>query len=114
MARVKRGATSRKRHKKILKRAKGFRGSLSRLYRQAKPAVFRALVYAYRDRKNRKREFRRLWITRISAALSKHEIRYSLFINMLKKKDVSINRKSLAQLAVLEPKIFNEIVTFVK
>ena len=114
MARVKRGATARKRHKKILNRAKGFRGALHRLYRQAKPAVFRALVYAYRDRKNRKREFRKLWITRINAALRQENVTYSKFINLLKKKDVELNRKSMAQLAVLHPQVFKDIVNFVK
>lgn len=114
MARVKRGSAARKKHKKILKLAKGFRGALSVLFRQAKPAVYRALNYAYRDRRNRKREFRKLWIARINAAVSPHDITYSRFINALKQKDVKLNRKVLADLAVRRPEIFSEVVTFVK
>ena len=114
MARVKRGNVARKRRKKILKLAKGFRGGLSRLYKQAKPAVTRALKYAYRDRRLRKRDFRRLWITRISGALKVHGISYSKFIDALKKKDITLNRKVLAELAAREPECFNDIVAFVK
>lgn len=114
MARVKRGSTARKRHKKVLNRAKGFRGALHRLFRQARPAVFRAMVYQYRDRKNKKRDFRRLWIARINAALRAQGVTYSKFINQCKQKDVTINRKSLAQLAVNQPEVFNDIVSFVK
>ena len=114
MARVKRGSTKRKRHKKILKLAKGFRGSLSTIYRQAKPAVTRALSYAYRDRRNRKREFRRLWITRINAALEPYEISYSQFIDGLNKKNIILNRKVLSDLAIHQPEIFKEVVQAVK
>jgi large subunit ribosomal protein L20 len=114
MSRVKRGNVARKRRKKILKLAKGFRGGLSRLYKQAKPAVTRALKYAYRDRRTRKRDFRRLWITRINGALSSHGISYSKFIDALKKKDVILNRKVLAELAARQPECFNDVVSFVK
>ncbi|RAP33308.1 50S ribosomal protein L20 [Candidatus Marinamargulisbacteria bacterium SCGC AG-439-L15] len=114
MARVKRGNVARKKRKKILKLAKGFTGSLSKLYRQAKPAVFRALTYAYRDRRQRKRDFRRLWITRLNAALRPQGVSYSVFVNQLKKKSVGLNRKSLASLAYENPDVFNEVVKFVK
>jgi len=114
MSRVKRGNVARKRRKKILKRAKGFRASLSKLYRQAKPAVFRALVYAYRDRRRRKRDFRALWIVRINAALRPYQLSYSVFINLLKKQEVGLNRKILAELAVKKPEVFKAIVDDVK
>ncbi|MDA1353248.1 MAG: 50S ribosomal protein L20 [bacterium] len=114
MARVKRGNVARKKRKKILDRAKGFRGQLSTIYRQAKPAVYRALVYAFKDRRRRKRDFRRLWIARISAGLSQTDVSYSQFINKLKKKDVELNRKVLSELATKRPEIFAEVVTFVK
>jgi len=114
MTRVKRGNIARKKRKKILKLAKGFTGSLSKIYRAAKPAVFRALKYAYRDRRNRKRDFRKLWIARINAALLVHKIPYSRFINMLLKKNVKLNRKVLAELAYSKEDIFSDIVGFVK
>ena len=114
MARVKRGNVARKRRKKILKRAKGFRGSLSKLYRLAKPAVFHALENSYKDRRARKRSFRRLWITRINAAVAAEGVSYSRFINLTKQKNVAINRKILSELAYTEPKVFNDILTFVK
>ena len=114
MTRVKRGNVARKRRKKILNRAKGFRGSLSKLFRQAKPAVFRALSYAYRDRKNRKRDFRKLWIARISAALLPHGLTYSVFIHQLKQRNIQLNRKSLSELSIHHPDIFSAIVSTVK
>jgi len=114
MARVKRGSTLRKRHKKILKLAKGYQGSLSTIYRQAKPAVYRALSFAYRDRRNRKRNFRRLWITRINAALEQYGLSYSKFINGLNKNKIQLNRKVLSELAISKPDTFKDIVETVK
>ena len=94
MARVKRGTNTRRRHKKILKLAKGYRGAKSRLFRVANPQVLRSLSYAYRDRRTKKRDFRRLWIARINAAARMNGMSYSMFINGLKKAGVQINRKS--------------------
>jgi large subunit ribosomal protein L20 len=110
MARVKRGNVARKRRKKILKLAKGFRGSHSRLFRTANQQVMKALRNAYRDRRKRKRDFRRLWITRINAAARQHGMSYSQLIGNLKKADVQINRKMLAQMAVLDPAGFSKIM----
>ena len=111
MTRVKRGNVARKKRKKILKLAKGFRASLSVLYRQAKPAVFRALSYQYRDRRRRKRDFRRLWIARINGALFGTSLSYSKFINALSKKDVKLNRKVLSEIAIESPDTFKEIIS---
>lgn len=110
MARVKRGNVARKRRKKILKLAKGFRGSHSRLFRTANQQVMKALRNAYRDRRKKKRDFRRLWITRINAAARLHGVSYSQLIGKLKKADILINRKMLAQLAVLDPVGFAKVV----
>lgn len=110
MARVKRGNVARKRRKKVLKLAKGFRGSHSKLFRTANQQVMKALRYAYRDRRNRKRDFRRLWITRINAAARLHGMSYSRLIGQLKKADIEINRKMLAQMAVLDPDGFSKVV----
>lgn len=110
MARVKRGNVARKRRKKILKLAKGFRGSHSKLFRTANQQVMKALRYAYRDRRNRKRDFRRLWITRINAASRMHGLSYSQLIGQLKKADIDLNRKMLAQMAVLDPAGFAKVV----
>jgi len=109
MARVKRGNVARKRRKKILKLAKGFRGSHSTLFRTANQQVMKALRSAYRDRKKRKRDFRRLWITRINAAARLHGMSYSKLIGNLKKADINLNRKMLAQLAVLDPDGFSKV-----
>lgn len=109
MARVKRGNVARKRRKKILKLAKGFRGSHSTLFRTANQQVMKALRSAYRDRKKRKRDFRRLWITRINAAVRLHGMSYSKFMGNLKKANINLNRKMLAQLAVLDPDGFSKI-----
>ena len=109
MARVKRGNVARKRRKKILKLAKGFRGSHSTLFRTANQQVMKALRNAYRDRKKRKRDFRRLWITRINAAVRQHGMSYSKFMGGLKKADIQLNRKMLAQMAVLDPSGFSKI-----
>jgi large subunit ribosomal protein L20 len=110
MARVKRGNVARKRRKKVLKLAKGFRGSHSKLFRTANQQVMKALRYAYRDRRRRKRDFRRLWITRINAAARMQGMSYSRLIGQLKKADIEINRKMLAQMAVLDPEGFNKVV----
>ncbi|MBW4442877.1 MAG: 50S ribosomal protein L20 [Plectolyngbya sp. WJT66-NPBG17] len=110
MARVKRGNVARKRRKKILKLAKGFRGSHSRLFRTANQQVMKALRNAYRDRRKKKRDFRRLWITRINAAARQQGISYSQLIGKLKKADILINRKMLAQLAILDPDGFAKVV----
>jgi large subunit ribosomal protein L20 len=114
MARVKRGNVARKRRSKILKLAKGFRGSHSRLFRIANQQVMKALRNAYRDRRKKKRDFRRLWIARINAAARMNGISYSQLIGKLKKADIQINRKMLAQLAVLDPTGFAKIVETAK
>ena len=109
MARVKRGNVARKRRNKILRLAKGFRGGNGTLFRTANQRVMKALCNAYRDRRRRKRDFRRLWIARINAAARLNGISYSKFIGGLKKADIRINRKMLAQLAVADPKTFTSI-----
>ena len=114
MARVKRGNVARNRRKKILKLAKGFRASLSVLYRQAKPAVFRALSYQYRDRRRRKRDFRKLWIARINGALSQTSLNYSRFVALVSKKNIRLNRKMLSEISVHSPETFKELVRFVQ
>lgn len=114
MSRVKRGTKKRKRRSKILKQAKGYWGARSRNYRTAKEAVERALLYAYRDRRVRKREFRRLWIIRIKAAAENNGISYNRFIHGLKKLHIELDRKILADLAVHSPQIFLRIVERVK
>jgi large subunit ribosomal protein L20 len=110
MARVKRGNVARKRRNKILKLAKGFRGSHSKLFRTANQQVMKALRYAYRDRRNRKRDFRRLWITRINAAARLHGVSYSQLIGQLKRADIELNRKMLAQMDLLDPDGFTKVV----
>ncbi len=112
--RVKRGVTKRRRHKKVLKLASGFRAARGKLIRPARLAVERSLVYAYRDRKQRKRQFHRLWITRINAAAREHGLSYSRFIAGLKRAGVEMDRKVLAELAVAEPKVFSELVALAK
>ena len=110
MARVKRGFKLRRRHKKILKLAKGYRGTRSKLYRTAVQIVRRALCYAYRDRKVRKRDFRTLWIQRINAASRAHGLTYSKFMNGLKKAHVALNRKQLSEIAIFEASVFKTLV----
>jgi large subunit ribosomal protein L20 len=110
MTRVKRGSVARKRRKKILNLAKGFRGSLSKLLKPARNAVIHALRNAYNDRRNKKRDFRALWITRISAGLKEKTISYSVFIAGLKRQQILLNRKILADLAHSEPNTFDQIV----
>ena len=107
--RVKRGFKARKRRKKVLKLAKGFRGGRSKLFRTAADAVDKALMYAYRDRRVRKRDFRRLWIARINAAARMNNLSYSKFIRGLKLADVTLDRKVLAELAVSDPLGFSKI-----
>lgn len=114
MARIKGGVTARKRHKKILKLAKGYYGAKSKLYRTANQAVMKSLSYAYRDRKARKRDFRRLWITRINAAARMHGMNYSTFISGLKKAGIVLNRKMLADMAVHDTQGFAQLVDKVK
>mgnify|MGYP001288622560 CR=1 FL=1 len=113
MSRVKRGNVARKRRKKLLKLAKGFRGGISKLYRPAHQALLHAGIYAYKDRRLKKRDFRKIWIVRINAALEQKELSYSTFMGQCKKKNMLINRKVLAELAVNEPAIFDNIVTHV-
>lgn len=114
MPRVKGGPKTRRRHKKVLKMAKGYVGGRRKLYRTAVDAVHRALAYAYRDRRKRKRDFRRLWITRISAAARLHGITYSRLMEALKKAHVELDRKVLAELAVSDPAGFSKIVQMAK
>lgn len=114
MSRVKRGNVLRKRHKKILKLAKGFKGSRSRLFIVANQAVMKALQYQYRDRRNKKRNFRRLWITRINAAARNYGISYSSFIKGLSEANISLNRKMLADIAVKDPDAFEKIAELAK
>ena len=108
--RVKRGNVLRKRHKKILKLAKGFLGARSRIFKVANIAVMKKLKYQYRDRRVLKRNMRALWIVRINAAVREMGISYSKFMNMLKKADIQVNRKMLAELAVNEPDAFKVLV----
>ena len=110
MARVSRGVTTKARHKKVLKRAKGFYGRRKNVFRIAVQSVERSLQYAYRDRKNRKRDFRGLWIQRINAGVRMYGITYSQFINGLKKATIEIDRKILAELAVNQPETFKALV----
>jgi large subunit ribosomal protein L20 len=114
MARVKRGFTARRRRNKLLKLAKGFRGGRSKLYRTAKNAVFKALSYAYRDRRVRRRDFRRLWIVRINAATRAHGITYSRFIPALQKAGIELDRKVLADIALHDPAGFSAIIEKVR
>jgi large subunit ribosomal protein L20 len=110
MPRAKRGFKARRRHNRILKLAKGYRGSHSKLFRSAIEAVHRGLCYAYRDRKQRKRAFRRLWIIRINAAVRQYGMSYSVFINGLKKSDIDLDRRVLADLAIYDQVAFAQIV----
>lgn len=112
--RVKRGFTRKRAHKKVLARTKGFRMTKNRLYKVAREADLHAGQYAYVGRKNRKRDFRRLWISRINAALGSLDLKYSLFMSGLKKAKIEINRKNLSQLALDNPKVFEKIVTLAK
>ena len=110
MSRVKRGVQAHRRHKKILKLAKGYYGARSRVFRVAKQAVIKAGQYAYRDRRQRKRQFRALWIARINAAARSHGMRYSQFIAGLKKAEIELDRKVLADIAVHDKPAFAALV----
>ncbi len=110
MARVKNGAVTKARHKKVLKEAKGYFGSKHRLYKTAKEQLMHSGQYAFRDRKQKKREFRKLWITRINAACRQNDISYSRFIEGLTKAGVEVNRKMLSEIAINDPKMFTEFV----
>jgi len=112
--RVKRGKTAHKRHKKYLKLAKGYRGGRSKLYRTAREAVERGLCYAYRDRRQKKREFRKLWVIRINAAAREYGLSYSRFINGLNLAGIDLNRKILADMAVNEKAAFARLAEMVK
>ena len=114
MSRVKRGNVARKRRNKILRLARGFRGGNGTLFRTANQRVMKALCNAYRDRRRRKRDFRRLWIARINAAARNNGLSYSKLIGSLKQADIQINRKMLAQLAVLDPTSFSTVVETIK
>ena len=114
MPRVKRGVTARARHKKVLVKAKGYRGRRGNVYRVAKNAVVKAGQYAYRDRRNRKRTFRALWIARINAAVRELGMTYSAFMSGLKRASIEIDRKVLADLAVLDKPAFAKIASQVK
>ena len=114
MARVKNGAVTKARHKKVLKQAKGYFGSKHRLYKSAKEQLMHSGQYAFRDRKQKKREFRKLWITRINAACRENGISYSRFIEGLNKAGVEVNRKMLSEIAINDPKAFTELVSVAK
>ena len=114
MPRVKRGVTARARHKNVLDKAKGYRGRRKNVYRIAKNAVTKAGQYAYRDRRQRKRTFRALWIARINAAAREHGMSYSAFMNGLKRANIEIDRKLLADLAVADKPAFAKIASQVK
>jgi len=114
MARIKGALTTRKRHKRILKLAKGYRGAKSTQFRTANEAVMKSLVYSYIGRKQKKRNFRQLWITRINAAARMNGISYSVFMNGLKKAEINLNRKVLADIAVSDPAAFTELVAKAK
>ena len=110
MTRVKSGVQTKRRHKKILKEASGYFGSKHRLFKSAKEQLMHSSVYAYRDRRQKKREFRKLWITRINAACRMNDISYSKFINGLNKAGIEINRKMLAEIAINDMDAFKELV----
>lgn len=114
MSRVKGGTITRRRHKKVLKLAKGYYGAKSKTFRPANQQVIKSLTYAYRDRRNKKRDFRKLWVTRINAAARINGLSYSKFISGLKASGVEINRKMLADLAVNDAEAFSELVAIAK
>ena len=114
MARVKGGIVSHKRRKRVLKLAKGYYGSKSKQFRTAKQAVMKSGMYAYIGRKNRKRDFRRLWITRISAACRLNGVNYSSFMHGLKKSNIELNRKMLSEIAIADPGAFEKLVETAK
>jgi large subunit ribosomal protein L20 len=113
MSRIKRGVTAHRRHKKILDLAKGYRGARSRLFKTANEAVMHALQYAYNDRRKRKGDMRRLWITRINAAARQHGLSYSVFIHGLQSQGITLDRKILADMAVYNPAEFERLAQMV-
>jgi large subunit ribosomal protein L20 len=112
MTRVKRGNVSRKRHKKILKLAKGFRGAGSVIFSVSNQQVMKALRYSYRNRRQKKRDFRGLWVARVNAAVRRYGINYSEFIHDLKTRSIKLNRKVLAQLSICDPVAFTQLILF--
>ena len=114
MSRVKRGVVTRKRHKRLLKQTKGYWGQRKNVFRRAKETLLRALEYAFIGRKLKKRDFRSLFISRISAACKENSVSYSSFMGALKNADVNLNRKMLSQLAIFEPKAFSQLTDFAK
>jgi large subunit ribosomal protein L20 len=114
MSRIKRGTTASKRRKKVIKAAKGFKWRRKSNYRAAKEALIKAGKYAYRDRRNKKRTMRRLWILRLNNAVREHGVNYSVFMNILKKKKIELDRKVLSEMAVENPIIFKNLVETVK
>ena len=112
--RVKRGNVARNRRKKVLKLAKGFRGGLSKLFRPARQAVINALRHAYKGRRQKKRDFRSMWILRMNAALVGYGISYSKFIGLATQKHMEVNRKMLSEIAISDPEVFSSIVTWVQ
>ncbi len=112
MTRVKRGNVSRKRHKKILKISKGFRGAASVLFRTSNQQVMKSLRYSYRNRRQKKRDFRRLWIARVNAAVRRYGLNYSEFMNYLKTRSIKLNRKVVSQLAVCDLQSFMQLLLF--
>ena len=114
MVRVKSGRTTKRRHKKVLKQAKGYWQSRSKQFKKAKEATLHAGQYAYAGRKDKKGDFRRIWIIRLNAAVRQHGLNYSQFVNLLKQKKIGLDRKVLSQIAVEHPKIFDKIIDMVK
>lgn len=114
MAKIKHSVATRRRKKRVLKRTKGFWGDRSKQFQQARRALMHALVYSYRDRRNKKREFRRLWIVRINAACRSKGITYSAFMNGLKKAKINLDRKILADLAVKDIKVIEKLIELIK
>jgi large subunit ribosomal protein L20 len=114
MSRVKRGTTTKKRHKRLLKQTKGFWGQRKNVFKRAKETLLRALEFAFIGRKLRKRDFRKLFITRINAGCRKHGMSYNKFVSGLKKQNVMINRKMLSQMAIFEPEAFAKLVEMAK
>ncbi len=114
MARIKRGVATKRKHKKVLKQAKGYYGSKSKLYRTANQAVIKSLSYAFIGRKHRKRDFRRLWITRINAAARQNGLSYSKFMHGLKLANIEMNRKVLSEMAIHDPEGFKKLVELAK
>lgn len=114
MSRVKRGTVTKKRHKRLLKKAKGFWGQRKNIFKRAKETLLRAMAFAFKGRKLKKREYRSLFVTRINAACRQNEISYSTFMHGLKNLDIQINRKMLSQLAIFEPDAFANLTTLAK